>query len=258
MNTQNLGSNAGTFFEMGQRAGGRGAGVGSALKVLVDSLQQDKAIKQELDSKKELISYEKEQDAKYRDPTDALKTSLGLENVRGIIDERNKTIDKQTTEDWAYGVSDTPPKSVLGQLENIKSDAAKNAPIIASNNITEGGSVGTMPGSYKKDGVIYDAAGKEIGGYLQGANEPQQSPELRAELETSGIEDLRKSLKAKIQSKKFGGDQDYKDSLRDWSSGAVDDDTAFNAMLSAFPEKAKEIGEFYFLRTGKLSPNIGK
>lgn len=78
MDTSNLGANAGQYFEMGQRAGGRLSGVGSALKVLVDTLNQDKALKQEMSMAKEKIGLEgAEQERLY--------------GIKAKIDEENKS-----------------------------------------------------------------------------------------------------------------------------------------------------------------------
>ena len=89
MDTHNLGANAGQWFEMGQRAGGRTAGVGSALKVLVDTLKEDRAIKAELEGKKELIDYTAEAENKYKDPAETYAKKLAILNAESGV-EKNR------------------------------------------------------------------------------------------------------------------------------------------------------------------------
>ncbi len=140
MDTQNLGANAGQWFEMGQRAGGRTAGVGSALKVLVDTLKEDKAIKAELEGQKTLIDYKAKAEKENRSPLEDVvergkiataakaaydagldpNTALGID-VSSVLGGKETTTPSQiiTTPSLGSGEVKAPAKDIMEGYEEV-------------------------------------------------------------------------------------------------------------------------------------------
>lgn len=87
MDTHNLGAGAGTFFEMGQRGGGRLSGVGQSLKVLVDTLKEDKALRSEIEGQKEILGYKAKLEKENRSP---LEDIVDLNKVLSLIETGDK------------------------------------------------------------------------------------------------------------------------------------------------------------------------
>jgi hypothetical protein len=222
MDTHNLGANAGQWFEMGQRAGGRTAGVGSALKVLVDTLKEDRAIKAELEGKKELISAEEASKGRLLEKEYDLKKPY----------EQQKSLSKNL-----LGVT-----SGILPLETLfsKEDIEQVAPL-SLGKVSGSGEVLSPEGAIRKDGIIYSPEGKEIGSYLEGYEPKKQT-------EAGGVS-LRKALGESLGVTKEEASREYlglgQKSLKGISPtsalGVLSDPFKSRQMKKDYPEMYKKL-----------------